>query len=174
MLIISLTTTQQFTIRISIHLMLMLIRNRESRQKSSRFYFNTSHVNVNRYMQDILSHRLWISIHLMLMLIAPKRGYRVNSLNISIHLMLMLIANALLEQLSKSHFNTSHVNVNPCVRIATNADILISIHLMLMLIHVLEHSIHCTAHISIHLMLMLITNDVDYLRHMYRFQYISC
>ena len=48
--------------------------------------------------------------------------------------MLMLIANALLEQLSKSHFNTSHVNVNHMDDQHQYNATAISIHLMLMLI----------------------------------------
>ncbi len=70
--------------------------------------------------------------------------------------MLMLIANALLEQLSKSHFNTSHVNVNlqrPCLRQQVS---MISIHLMLMLIFFWQLSFFSICEISIHLMLMLI------------------
>ncbi len=68
----------------------------------------------------------------------------------------MLIANALLEQLSKSHFNTSHVNVNlqrPCLRQQVS---MISIHLMLMLIFFWQLSFFSICEISIHLMLMLI------------------
>ena len=56
---------------ISIHLMLMLIPV-PLRSHSSLTYFNTSHVNVNRFFLAITSLNRKISIHLMLMLICYR------------------------------------------------------------------------------------------------------
>ena len=77
-------------VRISIHLMLMLIKKGYWR----RFYKSS------------------ISIHLMLMLIYGVVLQDICLWTISIHLMLMLIIWHFVVQRSLGDFNTSHVNVN--------------------------------------------------------------
>ena len=61
---------------ISIHLMLMLISITFRYNSCLIAHFNTSHVNVNRYMDDAYICRREISIHLMLMLIAKNSTIR--------------------------------------------------------------------------------------------------
>ena len=46
----------------------------------------------------------------------------LDTTSISIHLMLMLIAKEAGERLSYLNFNTSHVNVNPCLLLALQGD----------------------------------------------------
>ena len=98
---------------ISIHLMLMLIKNRLEREQENSYisihlmlmligyskqknhieqHFNTSHVNVNLCIFRSLNVVFKISIHLMLMLIRFNFLYFCSYFLISIHLMLMLIS----------------------------------------------------------------------------------
>ena len=120
--------------------------------------FNTSHVNVNRSCAASLTALSLISIHLMLMLILAQSCLQPPAEIISIHLMLMLILSCSSVLFPSSHFNTSHVNVNPATTGAKWKECRISIHLMLMLIPLCRGSVRAAPAISIHLMLMLICN----------------
>ena len=105
--------TQSDSLRsISIHLMLMLISQKQY-EKFMDLYFNTSHVNVNQRRNKAGNTDFTISIHLMLMLIKVLLLLRIEECLISIHLMLMLINS---------------------IGFLKNLTCVISIHLMLMLI----------------------------------------
>ena len=121
--------------RISIHLMFLLITSWETGAKTTKKYFNTSHVSINQHRPRVgigaerdfnTSHVsinlcrkgfyarvLFISIHLMFLLIGYDVRIRAFPESISIHLMFLLIVICFWSVLSAwLYFNTSHVSIN--------------------------------------------------------------
>ena len=135
--------------------MFLLILSGWCLQERSK-YFNTSHVSINQRCgwigtgeKTISIHlmflliRLWdcktlwygiISIHLMFLLITVRNIGRRKRIYISIHLMFLLILLAASYSSSISHFNTSHVSINPYSFPSSYWNPFISIHLMFLLI----------------------------------------
>ena len=96
---------------ISIHLMLMLIRDK-------RFYrllcihFNTSHVNVNLWRHSCRNECRDISIHLMLMLIRENQSIHTKYLDFNTSHVNVNPLKSSYQNFHRKYFNTSHVNVN--------------------------------------------------------------
>ena len=118
---------------ISIHLMLLFIKEALSFNQSSSF----------------------ISIHLMLLFIEPAGGNAETARCISIHLMLLFIGNRSYKKGLYFNFNTSHVTV---YRVPTShCHVLKCISIHLMLLFILDTFVEfIPSFISIHLMLLFI------------------
>ena len=121
-------------------------------------YFNTSHVNVNRYKwrSKAICKAYFNTSHVNVnLLLPPYRSRTLSDFNTS-HVNVNL-NNELQNIYNNYHFNTSHVNVNRKVHVLRAAGNAISIHPMLMLIGRISDNLFSSIIISIHLMLMLIS-----------------
>ena len=180
-------------IAISIHLMLLFIINRKDylRKKTN---FNTSHVTVYRlemsmykfsYIFQYIScyclskcvscdrHFLLISIHLMLLFINHS-GVLVVLVIAFQYISCYCLSSCLSSSfMSVCNFNTSHVTVylhRPDIR---KSVCIISIHLMLLFIHVRHKCLQSltyfnTSHVTVYRPAVVVSNNKN------KFQYISC
>ena len=141
------------TVRISIHLMFLLIP----------WWGRKGYYGFN------------ISIHLMflLILIATTVHYRWTFYFNTSHVSINLRAKSKRRRL-RWYFNTSHVSINPGRAGESPADQQISIHLMFLLIGTTAGADAVTCGISIHLMFLLIVSEDERMKYFARFQYISC
>ncbi len=106
---------------VSIHLMLLLICCGGCQSPRCCCGFNTSHVTINPFRWVLELFYINVSIHLMLLLILMKHIYPLLCGIVSIHLMLLLIAEYTTVKDAESCFNTSHVTINPSLRIFLSA-----------------------------------------------------
>ena len=100
-------------LHVSIHLMLLFIRNAEGNWRIRKACFNTSHVTLYQILEV---YRLWIalvSIHLMLLFILMEDGISpdYSCFNTSHVTLYRLLLTAMLKR--QCSFNTSHVTLYP-------------------------------------------------------------